>query len=119
MPADTYRAQHRGGRGVSGLTTREEDFVETLFFASTHTPILFFTNKGRVFRLKCYEVPMAGRTAKGMAIVNLLQLQAGEKVAAAFPIPKDVEAKYLVIATRKGMIKKTPVQEFQHIRQNG
>ncbi len=119
LPADTYRAQHRGGRGVSGLTTREEDFVETLFFASTHTPILFFTNKGRVFRLKCYEVPMAGRTAKGMAIVNLLQLQAGEKVAAAFPIPKDVEAKYLVIATRKGMIKKTPVQEFQHIRQNG
>ena len=105
LPADTYRAQHRGGRGVSGLTTREEDFVETLFFASTHTPILFFTNKGRVFRLKCYEVPMAGRTAKGMAIVNLLQLQAGEKVAAAFPIPKDVEAKYLVIATRKGMIK--------------
>ena len=119
LPADTYRAQHRGGRGVSGLTTREEDFVETLFCASTHTPILFFTNKGRVFRLKCYEVPMAGRTAKGMAIVNLLQLQAGEKVAAAFPIPKDVEAKYLVIATRKGMIKKTPVQEFQHIRQNG
>ena len=99
LPADTYRAQHRGGRGVSGLTTREEDFVETLFFASTHTPILFFTNKGRVFRLKCYEVPMAGRTAKGMAIVNLLQLQAGEKVAAAFPIPKDVEAKYLVIAS--------------------
>lgn len=119
LPADTYRAQHRGGRGVSGMSTREEDFVENLFFATTHTPLLFFTNKGRVFKLKCYEVPMAGRTAKGMAIVNLLQLQAEEKVAAVFPVPKDGGGKYLVIATRKGMIKKTPIQEFQHIRQNG
>ena len=119
LPADTYRSQHRGGRGVAGLTTREEDFVETLFFTSTHTPILFFTNHGRVFRLKCYEIPEAGRQAKGTAIVNLLRLQAGEKITAAFPVEPEQQGKYLVMATRGGSIKKTALSEYENIRQNG
>ena len=102
LPSDTYRIQKRGGRGVSGLTTREEDFVENIFFANTHTPILFFTNRGRVFRIKCYEIPMAGRQARGMAIVNLLRLQGDEKVTAAFPMESGTAGKYLVMATRLG-----------------
>ncbi len=119
LPADTYHIQRRGGKGVTGLTTREEDFAENLFFANTHTPILFFTNKGRVFRLKCYEIPMAGRQAKGMAIVNLLRLQSDEKITAAFPLESDQEGKYLVMATKLGQIKKTKMSQFQNIRQNG
>ncbi len=119
LPADTYRIQRRGGRGVSGLTTREEDFVENLFFANTHASILFFTNKGRVFRLKCYEIPMAGRQARGMAIVNLLRLHGDEKVTAVFPMEGGSSGKYLVMATRQGQIKKTSVSEFENIRQNG
>ncbi len=118
LPADTYRSQHRGGRGMTGVTTREEDFVENIFFTNTHTPILFFTNKGRVFRLKCYEIPLAGRQAKGMAIVNLLRLQPQEKITTVLPI-KSTGEKYLVMATRKGLIKKTAVQEFDNIRQSG
>ncbi len=119
LPSDTYRIQKRGGRGVSGLTTREEDFVENIFFANTHTPILFFTNRGRVFRIKCYEIPMAGRQARGMAIVNLLRLQGDEKVTAAFPMESGTIGKYLVMATRLGLIKKTSISEFENIRQNG
>ena len=119
LPADTYHIQRRGGRGITGLTTREEDFVEKLFFANTHTPILFFTNKGRVFRLKCYEIPGAGRQAKGMAIVNLLRLQGDEKVTEAFPLEKDQEGKYLVMATKLGQIKKTKMSQYENIRQNG
>ena len=113
LPADTYRIQNRGGRGVSGLTTREEDFVESMFVTDTHTPILFFTNLGRVFRLKCYELPIAGRQAKGMAIVNLLKLGPGEKVSAAFAEGAELEGKYLVMATRGGMIKKTAFKEYE------
>jgi DNA gyrase subunit A len=119
LPADTYRLQRRGGKGVTGVTTREEDFVENLLFVNTHTPILFFTNKGRVYRLKCYEIPMAGRTARGMAIVNLLRLHGDEKINAVFPIESGQEGQYLVMATRLGLIKKTPMAEFENIRQNG
>lgn len=115
--ADTYRIQNRGGKGISGLTTREEDFVETVFVANTHTPILFFTNTGRVFTLKCYQLPLAGRTAKGSAIVNLLRLGPGEKITTVLPLSDS--GKYLVMATRKGVIKKTPVEDFRNIRQNG
>ena len=114
---DTYRAQNRGGRGVTGQTTREEDFVEHLFSSNTHDEIMFFTNMGRVFRIKCYMIPEAGRAAKGTAIVNLLDLREGEKVTAMFPVTD--EGKYLVLATRYGVIKKTPMDEFENIRKGG
>lgn len=116
---DTYRAQNRGGKGVVGQTTREEDFVEHLFATSTHANILFFTNTGRAFQLKCYNIPEAGRTAKGTAIVNLLQLQGGEKITAMFPLTAGEKGEYLVFATRGGVIKKTPVEEFENIRKGG
>ncbi|MDL2220095.1 DNA gyrase subunit A [Eubacteriales bacterium OttesenSCG-928-N14] len=119
LPIDTYRSQHRGGRGVAGLTTREEDFVECVLVANTHTPIMFFTNMGRVFRLKCYEIPQSSRTAKGMAIVNLLRLQGGEKVASVFAADAQYVGKYLVMATKNGQIKKTPFSEYDNIRANG
>jgi DNA gyrase subunit A len=115
---DVYRSQRRGGRGITGLTTREEDFVEHVFVTSTHTDILFFTNAGRVYRMKCYEIPEAGRQAKGLAIVNLLQLNPQEKVTAAFP-SADYEEGDLIMATREGFIKKTPIQAYANIRQNG
>ena len=117
---DTYRAQHRGGRGVKGQATREEDFVESLFVTCTHAPILFFTNMGRVYKIKCYAIPEAGRAAKGIPIVNLLQLQGGEKVTATIPLPWHLEEEsYLVMATRDGVIKKTPMSEFDNIRKGG
>ena len=116
---DTYRAQNRGGKGIMGQTTREEDFVEHLFVTSTHSHIMFFTNTGRAFKLKCYNIPEAGRTAKGTAIVNLLQLQGGEKITALFPVTKEAEGEYLVFATRGGVIKKTPMSEFDNIRKGG
>ena len=117
---DTYRAQHRGGRGVKGQATREEDFVESLFVTCTHAPILFFTNMGRVYKIKCYAIPEAGRASKGIPIVNLLQLQGGEKVTATIPLPWHLEEEcYLVMATRGGVIKKTPMSEFDNIRKGG
>lgn len=114
---DTYRAQNRGGRGITGQTTREEDFVEHLFGCSTHDEIMFFTNMGRVFRMKCYRIPEAGRTAKGTAIVNLLSLREGEKVTTLFPLGED--GRYLNLITKAGLIKKTPVEEFGNIRKGG
>ncbi len=116
---DTYRAQNRGGKGVMGQTTRDEDFVEHLFVTSTHDHIMFFTNTGRAFRIKCYAIPEAGRTAKGTAIVNLLQLAGGEKITAMFPVSREQEGEYLVLATKQGVIKKTPVGEFDNIRKGG
>ena len=114
---DTYTAQRRGGRGIVGQTTREEDFVERMFVTTTHTFIMLFTNKGRAFKLKCYMIPEAGRAAKGTAIVNLLQLQEGEKVTASIPLSKD--SKYLVLATKYGIIKKMALSEFDNIRKTG
>ncbi len=117
---DTYRTQHKGGVGVSGHTTRDEDFVKDIFVTSTHSHILFFTNTGRAFRIKCYLIPEAGRTAKGTAIVNLLQLKNGEKVAAAFPVNEYTNGgKYLVMATKKGIIKKTALKDFENIHKGG
>ena len=120
LPKTTYRAQRRGGKGVIATTTREEDFVEQMYVTSTHDPILFFTNKGRVYQMNCYEIPEAGRTARGTAIVNLLQLSPGEKVTTMLPFPAEKsEGTYLVMATRKGTIKRTELSEFMNLRRAG
>ena len=119
IPRTTYRSQNRGGKGVMGMTTREEDYAERLLVTSTHAEIMFFTNKGRVYSLKGYEIPEAGRTARGTAIVNLLQLDGGEKVTAMIPLPKEREEGYLVMATRNGLIKKTGSDEFANLRKMG
>lgn len=117
---ETYRAQRRGGRGVTAMSTREEDFAEQVFVTLTHNQLLFFTNKGKVYMKKCYQIPEAGRTARGTAIVNLLNLDSDEKVSAVFPIETEIEKhSKLVIVTRQGIIKKTPFSEYQNIRQNG
>ena len=119
MPVDTYKSQKRGGKGITGISTREEDFVKEIFTASTHDTILFFSNRGKLYRLKGYEIPEAGRTAKGTAIVNLLSLDAGEKVSAIITIPNFAEGKYLLFGTRKGFIKKTPIMEYNSARKTG
>jgi len=118
-PADTYKSQRRGGKGITGLSTREEDFVENLFTTSTHNFILFITNKGRVYRLKAYEIPESGRQAKGTAIVNLLQLNADEKVTTVIPVAEYKEGLYLIMATKNGLVKKTDLMEYDNIRKGG
>lgn len=119
VPVDTYKSQHRGGRGISGVTTREEDFVEHLFSTSTHHNILFFTTRGVVYQLKGYQIPEAGRQAKGTAIVNLLPLESGEKITAMIPIPSFEEGKYLTFVTKNGTIKKTDLMDYSRIRSGG
>jgi DNA gyrase subunit A len=119
VPADAYRSQRRGGKGVTALTTKTEDFVSDIFITSTHNYILFFTNRGRVYRLKAYEIPEAGRQAKGTAIVNLLQLSGGETITAVIPIRDFEEEKYMLFATKKGLVKKTPLSEYASQRKNG
>ena len=119
MPIDTYKSQRRGGKGITGLSTREEDFVKQIFTASTHDTILFFSNKGKLYRLRGYEIPEAGRTAKGTAIVNLLSLDAGEKISAVIPIQNFAEGKYLLMGTKNGLIKKTALKEYDSSRKNG
>ncbi|MBQ7850535.1 MAG: DNA gyrase subunit A [Clostridia bacterium] len=116
-----YRSQNRGGRGVSGMTTKEEDYAVQMRVVGTHDEIMFFTNLGRVYSLKCYQIPEAGRQARGTAIINLLQIAAGEKVTRMVPVPKGTDAtEYnLVMATREGMIKKTPYEDFRNLRKNG
>ena len=119
MPIDTYKSQKRGGKGITGIETREEDFVKQIFTASTHDTILFFTNKGKLYKLRGYEVPEAGRTAKGTAIVNLLSLDPGEKISAVIPIQNFAEGKYLLMATKNGLIKKTALGEYNSSRKTG
>ncbi|MGP1608672.1 MAG: DNA gyrase subunit A [Clostridium sp.] len=119
MPIDTYKSQNRGGKGIQGITTREEDFVKEIFTASTHDNLLFFTNQGRVYQLKGYEIPEAGRTAKGTAIVNIIALEKEEKVEATMAISKFEEDKYLIMATESGMIKKTKLKEYDTVRKSG
>ena len=119
MPINTYRSQRRGGKGITGMATREEDFVKQIFTASTHDTILFFSNKGKLYKLRGYEVPEAGRTARGTAIVNLLSLDAGEKISAIIPIQNFAEGKYLLFATRDGIIKKTALTEYNSARKTG
>ena len=119
MPVDTYKSQRRGGKGISGLTTREDDFVKQIFNASTHDIILFFTNKGKLYKLRGFDIPEAGRTAKGTAIVNLLQLDPGEKIAAVIPLKSFEDAEYLIMNTKKGLVKKTPLNEYNTDRKTG
>jgi len=119
MPIDTYKSQKRGGKGITGIATREEDFVKQIFTASTHDTILFFSNKGKLYRLRGYEIPEAGRTARGTAIVNLLSLSSGEKISAIIPIQNFAEGKYLLFATKNGIIKKTSLSEYNSARKTG
>jgi DNA gyrase subunit A len=119
MPIDTYKSQKRGGKGITGMTTKEDDFVKQIFTASTHDMVLFFTNKGKLYRLRGYEIPEAGRTARGTAIVNLLSLDAGEKVSAVIPLQSFAEGKYLLMATKNGLIKKTSLKEYDSSRKTG
>jgi DNA gyrase subunit A len=120
LPLDTYRNQRRGGRGVTGMGTREEDFVESLFITTTHHSLYFFTNKGRVYRLKVHEIPEASRQAKGLAVINLISLEAEEKVNAVIPIRHEAnDNAYLFMATKSGMVKKTSLSEYANIRANG
>ena len=119
MSENNFKAQHRGGKGIKGMQTLEEDYIEDLLMASTHHYLMFFTNKGKVYRLKAYEIPEAGRTARGTAIVNLLQLLPGEKVMAIMPIREYEEGRYLFMATKNGMVKKTDITEYENIRKSG
>ncbi|MBX5476952.1 MAG: DNA gyrase subunit A, partial [Clostridia bacterium] len=118
-PLDAYRTQLRGGRGVTGITTRDEDFVEQIFVASTHQTLLFFTNRGRVFQLRVFEVPEASRTARGTAIVNLIQVDQGEKITTVLPVREFDPDRFLVMATRGGKVKKTSLGEFANVRRSG
>ena len=119
MTVDNFRSQNRGGKGIKGMQTIEDDFIEELIMTTTHHFIMFFTNMGRVYRLKAYEIPESGRTARGTAIVNLLQMLPEEKITAVIPIREFKPGRYLLMATKKGMIKKTPITDYQNIRKNG
>ena len=119
MNADTFKSQHRGGRGIKGMETIEDDYIEELLMTTSHHNLMFFTNSGRVYRMKGYEIPEAGRTSRGTAIINLLQLQPGEKITAVIPIKHYGEGDYLFMATRKGIVKKTPILEYANIRKTG
>ena len=119
MTVDTYKAQNRGGRGIMGMSRREEDFAKTMFSCSSHDVIFIFTNRGKVFRKKAYEIPASSRTGKGMNVVNLLPLEKGETVSAMVKIPKEEERKYLCMVTKNGIIMRTDINEYSHIRQSG
>ncbi len=119
MSMDNFRSQHRGGRGIKGMETIEDDYIEDLLMTTSHHYLMFFTNTGRVYRMKGYEIPEAGRTSRGTAIINLLQLQPGEKITALIPLKEYKEGEYLFMATRKGIVKKTPILEYANIRKTG
>ena len=119
MSMDTFKSQNRGGKGIKGMQTLEEDFIRELFVTTSHHYIMFFTNKGRVYRLKAYEIPEAGRTARGTAVINLLQLMPDEKITATIPIKEYEDGKYLFMATKKGLVKKTPIQDYMNVRKTG
>lgn len=119
MPISTYRAQHRGGRGITGMTTKEEDVVCDMFTAATHDTIIFFTEKGRAYRARGFEVPESGRTAKGTNLINILPLEQGERVTSMIPVKEFTKGSYMVMATRNGTVKKTAMTEYANIRKNG
>ena len=119
MTVDNFRSQNRGGRGIKGMQTLDDDYIEELMMTTTHHYVMFFTNTGRVYRLKAYEIPEAGRTARGTAIINLLQLMPGERITAVIQISKFEEGQYLMMATRKGLVKKTPIQDYANVRKIG
>ncbi|MGN8887149.1 DNA gyrase subunit A [Blautia sp. HCP28S3_G10] len=119
MTIDNFRSQNRGGRGIKGMQTLDDDYIEELMMTTTHHYVMFFTNTGRVYRLKAYEIPEAGRTARGTAIINLLQLMPGERITAVIPINKFEKGQYLMMATKKGLVKKTPIQDYANVRKIG
>ena len=119
MTVDNFKAQNRGGKGIKGMQTIEDDFIADLLMTTTHHYVMFFTNYGRVYRLKAYEIPEAGRTARGTAIINLLQLSPGEKISAIIPVKDYEDNKNLFMVTRNGIVKKTPVVEYSNVRKNG
>ncbi|MDD7770590.1 DNA gyrase subunit A [Suipraeoptans intestinalis] len=119
MSTDNFKSQNRGGRGIKGMQTIEEDYVEELFMTNTHHYIMFFTNKGRVYRLKGYEIPESGRTSRGTAIINLLQLMPEEQISAVIPIEEYRDGEYLFMATKKGLVKKTSIKEYANVRKTG
>ena len=119
MTIDNFKSQNRGGKGIKGMQTLEEDYIEDLLMTTTHHYVNFFTNTGRVYRLKAYEIPEAGRTARGTALVNLLQLQPEEKITAVIPIREYPENKYLFMTTKKGIVKKTTLQDYEKVRKSG
>ena len=119
MTVDNFRSQNRGGKGIKGMQTIEDAYIEELLMTTTHHYLMFFTNTGRVYRLKAYEIPEASRTARGTAIVNLLQLQPGEKITAVIPMRKYEKGHYLFMATKKGLVKKTPLEEYENVRKTG
>ena len=119
MTMDTFKSQNRGGKGIKGMQTLEDDYIRELFVTTSHLYIMFFTNTGRVYRMKAYEIPEAGRTARGTAIINLLQLMPEEKITAIIPLREYEEGKYLFMATEKGLVKKTPIQDYANVRKTG
>ena len=119
MDVDNFKSQNRGGKGIKGMQTIEDDYIEDLLMTTNHHHMMFFTNQGRVYRLKAYEIPEAGRTARGTAIINLLQLQPEEKITAIIPMREFNNDNYLFMATKQGMVKKTPMVEYEHVRKNG
>ena len=119
MDVDNFKSQNRGGKGIKGMQTIEDDYIEDLLMTTNHHHMMFFTNQGRVYRLKAYEIPEAGRTARGTAIINLLQLQPEEQITAIIPMRQFNNDNYLFMATKKGMVKKTPMVEYEHVRKNG
>ena len=119
MTVDTFKSQNRGGKGIKGMQTLDEDYVEELFMTSTHHYIMFFTNKGRVYRMKGYEIPEASRTSRGTAIINLLQLMPDEKITATIPLENYEQGKFLFMATKKGLVKKTPITDYSNVRRTG
>ncbi len=119
MTVDNFRSQNRGGKGIKGMQTIANDYIDELLMTTTHHYLMFFTNTGKVYRLKAYEIPEASRTARGTAIINLLQLTPGEKITAVIPINKFEKGKYLTMATKKGLVKRTPIQDYEHVRKTG
>ena len=119
MPKDTFKVQNRGGKGIKGMNTIDNDIIDEIFLTNTHNFIMFFTNMGKVYRMKAYEIPEAGRTARGTAIINLLQLQPDEKITAVIPIREYKEGNYLFMATKNGIVKKTPITDYANVRKTG
>ena len=119
MTVDNFRNQNRGGKGIKGMQTLQDDYIDELLMTTTHHYLMFFTNMGKVYRLKAYEIPEAGRTARGTAIINLLQLQPEEKISAVIPINEYRDDQYLFMATKKGLVKKTPILDYANVRKTG
>ncbi len=119
MSTDNFKAQHRGGKGIKAMETIEDDYIVEMLMTTSHHYLMVFTNTGRVYRIKAYEIPEASRTSRGTAIINLIPLQPDEKITAMIPIKEYEDNKYLFMATRNGIVKKTPIQDYENIRKTG